>query len=53
MDAVLHTDSESLWREFVNRGLATESQRPQQTEVVVATPPEHAIWAPDEEKPSP
>ncbi|MGV3720832.1 MAG: HAD family hydrolase [Actinomycetota bacterium] len=48
MDAILHTDSESLWREFVTRGLATEDQRPQQTEVVVATPPEHAIWAPDD-----
>jgi len=53
MDAILHTDSESLWREFVTRGLATESQRPQQTEVVVATAPEHAIWAPDDPTPTP
>jgi glucose-1-phosphatase len=27
MDAILHTDSESLRREFVRRGLATEAQR--------------------------
>lgn len=47
MDAVLHTDSESLWREFLKRGLATEAQRPQHTEVVVATPPERAMWAHD------
>jgi putative hydrolase of the HAD superfamily len=52
MDAILHTDSESLWQEMMNRGLATEEQRPQQTYVVVATPPEQAIWAPlvEEEK---
>jgi len=46
MDGVVHTDSESLWREFVARGLATEAQRPEHTETVVATPPEQAIWAP-------
>jgi len=46
MDAILHTDSESLWREFMQRGLATELQQPVVTEVVVATPPERAIWAP-------
>jgi hypothetical protein len=46
MDAILHTDSESLWREFMQRGLATEAQQPVATEVVVATPPERAIWAP-------
>ena len=38
MDAILHTDAESLWREFVARGLATEAQRPRNTEVVVAAP---------------
>lgn len=48
MDAILHTDSESLWREFMARGLATEAQRPENTEVVVATPPERAIWATDD-----
>lgn len=45
MDAILHTDSGSLWREFVQRGLATEAQRPESTEVVVATPDDRAIWA--------
>jgi HAD superfamily hydrolase (TIGR01509 family) len=45
MDAILHTDSEHLWREFTARGLATEAQRPEHTEVVVATPPEQAIWS--------
>jgi len=45
MDAVLHADSESLWREFMERGLATEEQRPKNTEVVVATPEEEALWA--------
>ena len=50
MDAVLHTDSESLWREFMRRGLATEAQRPSHTEVVVAVAPEQAPWgAPDTE----
>jgi putative hydrolase of the HAD superfamily len=48
MDAVLHTDSESLWREFVARGLANEAQRPEHTEVVVATPPDLATWSPKE-----
>ena len=38
MDGILHTDSESLWREFLARGLATEAQRPQNTGVVVAGP---------------
>ncbi|HEU4753874.1 MAG TPA: HAD family phosphatase [Armatimonadota bacterium] len=52
MDAILHTDSESLWREFVARGLATEAQRPERTEVVVATPPERAMWAATEEEPA-
>lgn len=46
MDAVLHTDSQKLWREFMARGLATEAQRPQHTEVVVATKPEDALWDP-------
>ena len=32
--------------EFVARGLATEAQRPVHTEVVVATPPDQATWAP-------
>jgi len=50
MDAILHTDSESLWREFVVRGLATDAQRPEATEVVVATPPDRAIWAPLDEE---
>jgi glucose-1-phosphatase len=36
MDAILHTDSDNLWREFMRRGLATEAQRPEHTEVVVA-----------------
>ena len=45
MDAILHTDSESLWRALMLRGLATEEQRPETTYVVVATPPEQAIWA--------
>jgi HAD superfamily hydrolase (TIGR01509 family) len=53
MDAVLHTDSESLWQEFVNRGLATEAQRPEQVEVVIATPPEGAMWATDRYPPVP
>jgi len=48
MDAILHTDSVRLWEEFMARGLATEAQRPQHTEVVVATPPEKAMWAVDE-----
>jgi putative hydrolase of the HAD superfamily len=51
MDAVLHTDSENLWREFVSRGLASENQRPEHTEVVVATPPEQAMWATPEAEP--
>lgn len=50
MDAILHTDSETLWREFVRRGLATEAERPEHTQVVVATPPDRAIWAPLEGK---
>jgi glucose-1-phosphatase len=49
MDAVLHTDSGSLWHEFRLRGLATEAQRPEHTEVVVATPPEGAFWSREEE----
>jgi glucose-1-phosphatase len=46
MDGLVHTDSESLWREFLHRGLATEAQRPERSEVVVATPPDQATWAP-------
>lgn len=49
MDGIVHTDSHSLWEEFVRRGLAAEAQRPQHTEVVVATPDSHALWAPPEE----
>lgn len=45
MDALLHTDSVSLWEAFMERGLATETQRPEHTEVVVATPPAAALWA--------
>lgn len=47
MDGIVHTDSESLWRQFMRRGLATEAQKPEHTEVVVATPPERAFWNPD------
>ena len=50
MDAVLHTDSESLWRELMRRGLATEQQRPTNTQVVVATPDEQAFWPAREEE---
>jgi putative hydrolase of the HAD superfamily len=50
MDAILHTDSTSLWQELKSRGLATDEQRPQQTYVVVATPPEQAIWATTDEE---
>ena len=50
MDAILHTDSSSLWEEFVRRGLATEADRPEHSEVVVATPASKAIWAPLEEE---
>lgn len=45
MDAVLHTDSESLWQAFLERGLTTPAQRPQRTEAIVATPPEAALWS--------
>jgi glucose-1-phosphatase len=47
MDAVLHTDSESLWREFMRRGLATEEQRPESPQAVVATPDHQALWSPE------
>lgn len=47
MQAVVHTDSVSLWREFMARGLATEAQEPEHVEVVVATPPDLAVWSPD------
>jgi HAD superfamily hydrolase (TIGR01509 family) len=53
MDAILHTDSMNLWREFCRRGLATEAQRPQRTEVVVATPADRAPWgAPEDQAPA-
>ena len=45
MDAILHTDSESLWQELLKRGLTTEAQRPQHPEVVVATPSADAFWS--------
>ncbi len=45
MASILHTDSVSLWREFVGLGLAGEAQRPEHPEVVVATEPEHAMWS--------
>jgi len=44
MDGIVHTDSHSLWQEFLRRGLATAEQEPRHTEVVVATPPESAFW---------
>jgi putative hydrolase of the HAD superfamily len=44
MDGIVHTDSETLWQEFRQRGLATEAQRPVHTEVVIATPGERAPW---------
>jgi FMN phosphatase YigB (HAD superfamily) len=47
MQAVVHTDSVSLWREFLARGLATEAQKPEHVEVVIATPPDLAVWSPD------
>ena len=47
MQAVVHTDSVSLWREFVARGLATEAQQPEHVEVVVATPSAFAMWSPE------
>ncbi len=50
MDAIHHTDSERLWREFLARGLATPEQRPEHTEVVVATPKDQAIWDPSIER---
>ncbi len=46
MDAILHTDAVSLWEELKVRGLATDDQRPEPTEVVVATPADKALWDP-------
>jgi putative hydrolase of the HAD superfamily len=48
MDAILHTDAESLWSEFRERGLATEAQRPSSAAKVERTPDSRAIWAVEE-----
>ncbi|HTE20345.1 MAG TPA: hypothetical protein VK689_18420, partial [Armatimonadota bacterium] len=48
MDAILHTDAESLWRELLARGLATEAQRPETGAPVAPTPPDRALWDPDQ-----
>jgi FMN phosphatase YigB (HAD superfamily) len=50
MAGIVHTDSQSLWTELVRLGLATEAQKPQRVEVVVATDPEQAAWAPPERR---
>jgi glucose-1-phosphatase len=47
MDAVFHTDSEALWRDFLARGLAQEDRPPRRVERVTVTPPDRAIWARD------
>jgi FMN phosphatase YigB (HAD superfamily) len=51
MDAILHTDGDRLWREFMARGLATEAQRPRHSEPVAAVDPDRAPWTPPDPSP--
>jgi glucose-1-phosphatase len=44
MDGILHTDSRSLWREFVARGLASDLEPPAQVHTVLSTPAAEALW---------